>query len=124
MKMRKIRIAMIALSMTVLVSCKDEAKTEQATPTQSEVETNENPKTTVAVNPAHGLPGHRCDLPVGAPLDGSAQTQTQQATQPATTTSSSVSPVRVDQTPRLNPPHGQPGHDCTIPVGAELKQKQ
>ena len=26
---------------------------------------------TVKVNPPHGQPGHRCDLQVGAPLDGS-----------------------------------------------------
>jgi len=24
------------------------------------------------INPAHGQPGHRCDVAVGAPLDGSA----------------------------------------------------
>lgn len=124
MKMRKIGIAVIALSLTILVSCKEEEKTEQATPNQSEVETNENPKTTAEVNPAHGLPGHRCDIPVGAPLDGTAQRSTQQTTKTTTPTSSTVSPVRVDQSPTVNPPHGEPGHDCSVPVGAELKQKQ
>lgn len=30
---------------------------------------NTNTTTSGNVNPAHGQPGHRCDIPVGAPLD-------------------------------------------------------
>jgi len=35
---------------------------------QQSVSTGPSPK----INPAHGQPGHRCDIAVGAPLDGSA----------------------------------------------------
>lgn len=51
------------------------------------------------INPPHGQPGHRCDIPVGSPLPVA------QAAAPAQ---------------RLNPPHGQPGHRCDIPVGSPL----
>jgi hypothetical protein len=57
---------------------------------------------------------------VGAPLSSSPNTTN--AT-PAPTPASTVSPIRIDQTPKVNPPHGEPGHDCAVPVGAELKQQ-
>ncbi|MEI9909110.1 MAG: hypothetical protein WDO71_05235 [Bacteroidota bacterium] len=31
--------------------------------------TTSNPVSTAGLNPAHGQPGHRCDISVGAPLD-------------------------------------------------------
>ncbi|NEU09079.1 hypothetical protein GZH53_12205 [Flavihumibacter sp. R14] len=55
------------------------------------------------LNPAHGLPGHRCDLPVGAPL---TVTQEQKTAAPAQ--------------PKTNPQHGMPGHRCDLAVGAPL----
>lgn len=55
----------------------------------------------VTINPPHGQPGHRCDIPVGSPLPGAG----------APMASAEV---------RLNPPHGQPGHRCDIPVGNPL----
>ena len=80
------------------------------------------------LNPPHGEPGHSCRIPVGAPLSSDpgaanaqpAKTQNQQ---------SGFSPSQVmpaQQTTsvpgqKLNPPHGEPGHDCKIPVGAPLK---
>src|SRR5690606_21418634 len=36
----------------------------------------------VKLNPPHGEPGHRCEIPVGAPLDGSAATGGQSITIP------------------------------------------
>lgn len=122
MHLRKIGLGILAVCVMGFTSCKDEEKT-NATPTQSELQTNENPKTTAAVNPAHGQPGHRCEIPVGAPLDqdASASGTTTQQQQPVTTGSSS--PVRLNNstaTPTKNPPHGQPGHDCSVPVGADL----
>ncbi|MBL7724721.1 MAG: hypothetical protein JNK27_11260 [Chitinophagaceae bacterium] len=77
----------------------------------------------VGLNPAHGQPGHRCDIPVGAPLDG-------KPSQPATITPkpSPVAPV-INTNPAqgaatgLNPAHGQPGHRCDIAVGAPLNSK-
>lgn len=124
MQLRKIGLGIMAVCVMGLTSCKDEEKTTE-TPSQNEaeVQTNQNPETTAAVNPAHGQPGHRCEIPVGAPLDqeaGESGTTTQQQ-QPAT--SGNTSPVRKNNstaTPTKNPPHGQPGHDCSVPVGADL----
>lgn len=89
------------------------------------------PATAVALNPAHGQPGHRCDIAVGAPLDGSSAPA-------ATKSSSSISsplpkaPVNIPLNLKgltavgqpggagLNPEHGKPGHRCDIAVGAPL----
>jgi hypothetical protein len=93
-----------------------------------------NPNTvmnaTGGINPAHGQPGHRCDIAVGAPLNSApTQTQTQTTTtQTAQTmqvnpgkqvvTTTMAAPVKVAK--GMNPSHGQPGHRCDIPVGAPL----
>lgn len=70
----------------------------------------------VAKNPAHGEPGHRCDIPVGAPLNSppnpSTAPQVPIQNQPSTTAPTGSG--------KINPPHGQPGHDCAVPVGAPL----
>ncbi|HEY1020667.1 MAG TPA: hypothetical protein VGE06_00080 [Flavisolibacter sp.] len=88
------------------------------------------PATTAGLNPEHGAPGHRCDIPVGAPLNSPAGNPAA----PATGVNSS--PIQLQTPPpvppptltqpvnsnvRLNPAHGQPGHDCSIPVGQPLK---
>ena len=123
MKKTKLNLFVIAVGLIFTVSCNDsekqaEASTE-ATPAATE---NTNAATEeVKVNPAHGLPGHRCDLPVGAPLNGTAA-NTATPTSTNNTQSTTVSPVRVNQTPSVNPPHGEPGHDCAVPVGAPLNK--
>ncbi|WP_076423050.1 hypothetical protein [Pontibacter lucknowensis] len=97
----------------------DNKKADTATtqPTTAPANTNAataTPAGTVALNPAHGQPGHRCDIEVGAPLDLPAQpklTAPQPAFQPQVSGSVAAG---------TNPPHGQPGHDCAIPVGAPL----
>jgi hypothetical protein len=61
-----------------------------------------------ALNPAHGQPGHRCDIAVGAPLS-TAPALTSKTADNANTTEGA-----------LNPAHGQPGHRCDIAVGAPL----
>lgn len=73
-------------------------------------------KNTVALNPEHGKPGHRCEIAVGAPLNSA----------PAAAEASKMSlptpqPIVPGSSVTLNPPHGQPGHDCAIPVGQPLK---
>ena len=79
------------------------------------------PATAVALNPAHGMPKHRCDIPVGAPLNSPAQTNVTTAPRlPAPTLPLPSAPDLVAA--GTNPPHGQPGHDCSIPVGAPLKK--
>ena len=71
----------------------------------------------VKLNPAHGQPGHRCDISVGAPLDSKpVQINTQQPTTITTT----PQPVAQATAPGMNPPHGQPNHRCDIAVGAPL----
>lgn len=119
MKIKTLNIAILALSLSALVACKDENKETEATPANGPVEKTNNPKTTAALNPVHGEAGHRCDLPVGAPLDQASNATIQQN---STTINSNVSPVRVQgtQVAAKNPAHGQPGHDCSIPVGADL----
>lgn len=66
------------------------------------------------LNPAHGQPGHRCELPVGAPLTGNASAQTPTTIPVATTQQAAPAGLT------LNPAHGQPGHRCDLPVGAPL----
>jgi hypothetical protein len=99
------------------------------------------------LNPPHGQPGHRCDISVGQPLDGSLSTQPSsvntlttgatQDTKPAkpfkvpviepalnTATSPAINNTSgIQQANGLNPPHGQPGHRCDIAVGKPLNSK-
>ena len=98
----------------------------------------------VTLNPPHGQPGHRCDIPVGAPLpnDGNVVAQAQSQAHPvsqgdAMPVVSGGMPQQVVQVQqpqnqqsyvgpkgeKLNPPHGQPGHRCDIPIGAPLNSK-
>lgn len=101
-----------------------------AAPAAAPVTQSPAPKTaTAGLNPEHGAPGHRCDIPVGAPLNSPAGN----AAAPATGVSSSPIQMQTPPVPpptltqpvnsnvRLNPAHGQPGHDCSIPVGQPLK---
>lgn len=89
----------------------------------------------VKLNPEHGQPGHRCDIPVGAPLNSAPQQAPTQAaappvqltpqTMPAqapTTAPAQSTPPSLSQSGnvKLNPEHGQPGHRCEIAVGAPL----
>lgn len=89
-------------------------------------------------NPPHGEPGHRCDIPVGASLDmppaegytppsGSAtpiQAAPQTGTSPVFNNQPSApkpaTPAAASGVKNPNPPHGEPGHRCDIPVGASL----
>ena len=100
--------------------------------------------TGVTLNPPHGQPGHRCDIAVGAPLpnDGNVVAQAQSQAHPVSQGDAmpvvsggmpqQVVQVQQPQTQqsyvgpkgeKLNPPHGQPGHRCDIPVGAPLNSK-
>jgi hypothetical protein len=79
---------------------------------------------TAGLNPAHGEPGHRCDIQVGAPLNSAPATIGTSAGAPPTLPPAPVFPSGppVSTAAGLNPPHGQPGHDCSIAVGAPLKK--
>jgi len=104
---------MLTLSCKENKSNPEEVQTEQKeeTTSQSENKTLESD----APNPAHGEPGHRCDIPVGAPLNSKPANQQQQI-------KVNGNPVQQQarNTENTNPPHGEPGHDCGIPVGAPL----
>ena len=93
-------------------------------------------QTTAGLNPPHGQPGHRCEIPVGAPLDSKPAQKTQpQTTQVVTTkpaeqpvmkinsNSSSTTITGTSTPPGMNPPHGQEGHRCDIAVGAPLPKE-
>lgn len=125
MKNLKLNYIIVVLGLILMVSCKDEEKSAKATATPQETSETTTTKRVgteeVKVNPQHGLPGHRCDLPVGAPLTASAGS-TPNPTPTSQLPSTSVSPIRVDQSPRVNPAHGEPGHDCSVPVGAPLNK--
>lgn len=81
------------------------------------------------MNPAHGQPGHRCDISVGAPLNSKpapANVQpTTVSTQPPPPSNVTVKevPSTVKTAPGMNPPHGEPNHRCDIAVGAPLNSK-
>lgn len=132
-----------ALSIAVFAlffSCKDEKAAETpttpATQNTNTVNSTNTNNGTVALNPAHGQPGHRCDIPVGQPLDGSSTTNSQTiSTQTSPVINNSISPIintststnttttntsNNTNTGNLNPAHGQPGHRCDIPVGQPL----
>ncbi|GGD91216.1 hypothetical protein GCM10011312_13770 [Planktosalinus lacus] len=116
--------------MIVFISCKEDKSEKNAEETtETETVKNETQNSTpnnngdVAVNPAHGQPGHRCDIPVGAPLNGSSKEQTIKSTQSPVIKNSGNVPVNSNNTStgeNVNPAHGQPGHRCDIPVGAPL----
>lgn len=94
------------------------------------------------MNPAHGQPGHRCDISVGAPLNSAPTTAAKPAANNATanitpmatpTQNSPVVPALQNTsittpatkpvtafTGKVNPAHGQPGHDCKVAVGQPL----
>lgn len=84
-------------------------------------------KTAAGLNPAHGMPGHRCDIAVGASLSSPVQGNTQQpstAASPQFEKTPVTKPATASASPKnsagLNPAHGLAGHRCDIPVGASL----
>jgi len=80
--------------------------------------------TPAGMNPAHGQPGHRCDLAVGAPLNSATPAKTKTTTVPqqniTVTPTTNTTSNTTATAPGMNPPHGQPGHRCDITVGAPL----
>ncbi|MEI7486172.1 MAG: hypothetical protein WCJ72_01965 [Chryseobacterium sp.] len=153
--MKNIFLGLIAVSI-VIVSCK---KDERATYIEEEASvqsnavanspqtslldqtgiSNQNVATAAApgMNPAHGQPGHRCDIPVGQPLNSKPAPTAQ-----TTPVNSVPNAVQIDPNtlpagqfvvpdkkqaaktaPGMNPPHGEPGHRCNIPVGQPLNSK-
>ncbi|MDN3695309.1 hypothetical protein QWZ06_25275 [Chryseobacterium tructae] len=157
--MKNTFLGLISVSILAVSCKKDERATylkEEAGSQQPSVATNTTPKTSLmdqagiqstaapaamaaapGMNPPHGQPGHRCDIPVGQPLNGqpSATPASQNINVGANNSiqidPNSVSPSKiadnnakpVKTAPGMNPPHGQPGHRCDIPVGQPLSSK-
>ena len=70
----------------------------------------------IALNPAHGQPGHRCDISVGAPLNSTpTPAKTNDQTSDVVLDAGTSLPAGT-----LNPAHGQPGHRCDVKVGDPL----
>lgn len=101
---------------------------------QQVVQNQQQTKTAPGMNPPHGQPGHRCEIPVGAPLNSKpAQSIQPQKTTPVVNQKAGEQPVMsvnsksgsttlvgTTTPPGMNPPHGQEGHRCDIAVGAPL----
>ncbi len=107
---------------------------------QAGIQSNPTPApmaTAPGMNPPHGQPGHRCDIPVGQPLSSAPATPASQnininGNNTIQIDPNAVSPGKitldnngkqVKTAPGMNPPHGQPGHRCDIPVGQPLNSK-
>lgn len=88
-----------------------DGQTSPAVPAQesNQTATGQN-EAQVMLNPPHGEPFHRCDIPVGSPLPGAAPVA-----------SANQAPAeKIEPQVMLNPPHGEPFHRCDIPVGSPL----
>ena len=84
-----------------------------------------NNSAAVALNPPHGQPGHDCAIPVGSPLNGKPNAAKPQPSAPSAVPTLTTQPQMLPfansgNSVALNPPHGQPGHNCAIPVGQPL----
>ncbi|MFW6310247.1 MAG: hypothetical protein ACOC1D_04020 [Prolixibacteraceae bacterium] len=164
--MKPVFAAISLFILALIVSCgpaKNDSRQESQTPVipPNQAETSsaepeapvlENPETTsqvspeennsqVKINPPHGEPGHRCDIPVGEPLNAQPAGTTRQTpvNPPANAPAAGNNPTAptienaqklnssqpsntssAQNSGRINPPHGQPGHRCDIPVGSPL----
>ena len=98
------------------------------------------PREKPALNPAHGEPYHRCEIPVGAPIDSAPQQnaapQVPSPQMQTSTTNFNTNPISPSMSgpvatpvsepqatgpkPALNPAHGEPHHRCDLQVGAPL----
>ena len=99
-------------------------------PVQPQPQQPTSQKVAPGMNPAHGQPGHRCEIPVGAPLNSAPAAGTKPAptlssgpiqNNPAVATPSILNPASSSTVKAgMNPEHGQPGHRCDIAVGQPL----
>ncbi|WP_027380478.1 hypothetical protein [Chryseobacterium daeguense] len=160
-------LGILAISI-VTVSCKKDERptylTEEAGVQQPAVAVNNTPKPSIldqagiqptqnaaapaatapGMNPPHGQPGHRCDIPVGQPLNSAPAQPAKPGSQNVTVNANQGQTIQIDPNalqpgkfsvdkngkaktvktaPGMNPPHGEPGHRCDIPVGQPLNSK-
>ena len=91
------------------------------TPGSALLQTTAAVKTVAGLNPAHGQPGHRCDITPGAPLSSSPAPKPQ-APSATITQPTQIQGQRSAVNPAIavNPPHGQPGHKCDVGANSNL----
>lgn len=143
--MTRIKFIPVLIGIALLTACgsKDEKATPdvpapgttpppaQLQPLPAQGTTNAPNPASIALNPEHGQPGHRCDIAVGAPLNSPAaqpapvpapvkQTMPQQPVQTPAPSLNTTTPSKGVLNGAVNPAHGQPGHRCDIAVGAPL----
>lgn len=119
---KKISLILFSAAALLVCSCRENPKTEDKT-TQPETTTQVEKKATpvestgdLALNPAHGQPGHRCDISVGAPLNSDpTPAKNNDQTSDVILDTGTALPAGT-----LNPAHGQPGHNCAVKVGDPL----
>lgn len=132
----KLFMMAVMLSIPIIVACKDEKAATQPSTQQAQELTLEQKKqmlqnaapasntatgnNNVAMNPAHGQPGHRCDIPVGAPLNSAGGASNNIPVQTIDLNKEKSVPMPSSAANGINPPHGQPGHRCDIKVGDPL----
>ncbi len=128
-------LIVLLVSAPFIISCKDKTATVEKPVIATQEATLEQKKQALenvvpstntisasgdlALNPAHGQPGHRCDIAVGAPLNGIGENSN------TTMTPQKIDLNKMNSSPtsgggNLNPAHGQPGHRCDIKVGDPL----
>jgi hypothetical protein len=92
-----------------------------------QTQNNSSKATLPGINPPHGQPNHRCDIPDGAPLNSPVNgtaTGPSATAQPLQLGTSGQAATAKTVTPKgMNPPHGESGHRCDIAVGAPLNSK-
>lgn len=120
----------VALAITFM-GCSNGESDKSQNPSTNVAPASTAPAATAALNPPHGQPGHRCDIEVGAPLNTPAlpqpnlQMPTIGSPAPAggaTIGGTNAAPAGGATVAGTNPPHGEPGHDCAVPVGAPLNK--
>jgi hypothetical protein len=123
------RIIYICFAGSMLLACQPAAKKSDtqfiATPNGIPAASGNTSATPTGVkplnNPEHGQPFHDCALPVGAPLNSAIPNrQPAETPVPPAPFEAPAQAAPASENVKLNPPHGEPGHDCKIAVGAPL----
>lgn len=137
--MKKLILTLSFLISLLLFSCKKDDATQKpevkqpveindVEPTEAPVSSANAGETPPKLNPPHGQPFHRCEIAVGAPLDGKPSLPESNPT-PKNEPKSFFKALQKEEAsqeivgsekPKLNPAHGQPFHVCEIAVGAPL----
>ncbi len=116
----------------------NQAQAQQQTMQQTaQPSTPSSAQTSPGMNPPHGQPGHKCEIPVGAPLNSKPTANKKPQTTPlvvknktedkpvmnVNSKNGTATIVGTTTLPGMNPPHGQEGHRCDVAVGAPLPKE-